>query len=69
MKTEGQRESALEVRDFYDQYPYPPPVEDFDTCRENWQDPARERWASHRFWPTGDFALELLSFNIERVIS
>jgi SAM-dependent methyltransferase len=42
---------AEEVRDFYDRYPYPPPVETLDTYRQTWQDPARRRADYHLFWP------------------
>jgi SAM-dependent methyltransferase len=42
---------AEEVRDFYDRYPYPPPVEGLDTYRQTWQDPARRRADYHLFWP------------------
>ncbi len=40
-----------EVRDFYDRYPYPPPVESLDTYRQTWLDPARRRADYHLFWP------------------
>ena len=42
---------AEEVRDFYDRYPYPPPVESLDTYRLTWRDPARRRADYHLFWP------------------
>ncbi len=40
-----------EVRDFYDRYPYPPPVESLDTYQQTWRDPARRRADYHLFWP------------------
>ncbi len=43
---------AEEVRDFYDCYPYPPPVDNLDKYRQPWQDPQRRRADYHLFWPT-----------------
>jgi SAM-dependent methyltransferase len=40
-----------EVRDFYDRYPYPRPVDDLDRYRTLWQDPQRRRADHHLFWP------------------
>jgi 2-polyprenyl-3-methyl-5-hydroxy-6-metoxy-1,4-benzoquinol methylase len=40
-----------EVRDFYDRYPYPRPVEDLDFYREQWEDPERRRADFHVYWP------------------
>lgn len=42
---------AEEVRDFYDRYPYPPPVDSLDTYRQTWRDPVRHRVDYHLFWP------------------
>src|SRR5208282_208233 len=42
---------AEEVRDFYDRYPYPPPVEDLGKYRRRWQDEQRRRADYHLFWP------------------
>jgi len=42
---------AEEVRDFYDRYPYPPPVEDLEKYRRLWQDKQRRRADYHLFWP------------------
>ena len=39
-----------EVRDFYDRYPYPPPVDDLEKYKKNWQDRERRRAAYHLFW-------------------
>jgi len=39
------------VRDFYDRYPYPPPVDSLEKYREHWQDPQRRRADYHLFWP------------------
>ena len=42
---------AEDVRDFYDRYPYPAPVESLDTYRRHWADPQRRRVDFHLFWP------------------
>ncbi|MGB6519679.1 MAG: class I SAM-dependent methyltransferase [Candidatus Cybelea sp.] len=38
------------VGDFYESHPYPPPVDDLEAYRRNW-DEARRRAESHLFWP------------------
>jgi len=43
--------AAGEVRDFYDRYPYPRPVESLENYRLLWQDPQRRRADYHLFWP------------------
>lgn len=40
-----------EVRDFYDRYPYPPPVDNLEKYQQCWQDPHRRRAEHHLFWP------------------
>jgi SAM-dependent methyltransferase len=40
------------VQDFYERYPYPPPVESLDRYRANWQDPQKKRSDYHLFWPS-----------------
>jgi SAM-dependent methyltransferase len=40
-----------QVEDFYDRYPYPPPVESLDQYRRAWQDPRKRRADYHLFWP------------------
>jgi SAM-dependent methyltransferase len=42
---------ADEVRDFYDHYPYPPPVDSLEKYRQHWQDRQRRRADFHLFWP------------------
>jgi SAM-dependent methyltransferase len=42
---------AEEVRDFYDRYPYPPPVANLEKYQRQWQDPQRRRADFHLFWP------------------
>jgi SAM-dependent methyltransferase len=44
-------EGAEGVRDFYDRYPYPRPVDSLDNYRRLWQDPPRRRADYHLFWP------------------
>ncbi|MEY2930545.1 MAG: hypothetical protein RL033_1294 [Pseudomonadota bacterium] len=39
------------VRDFYERYPYPRPVESLDGYRLRWQEPNRRRADFHLFWP------------------
>lgn len=43
------------VRDFYDRYPYPPPVDDLDAYRRRWEDRQRRRADAHLFWPEEPF--------------
>jgi SAM-dependent methyltransferase len=43
---------AEAVRDFYDRYPYPPPVDNLEKYRQLWQDQQRRRADYHLFWPT-----------------
>jgi SAM-dependent methyltransferase len=40
-----------EVRLFYDQYPYPQPIDSLDKYRQLWQDLPRRRADFHLFWP------------------
>jgi SAM-dependent methyltransferase len=42
---------AVRVRDFYDRYPYPPPVDSLDSYGRLWQDQSRRRADYHLFWP------------------
>ena len=39
------------VKDFYERYPYPPPIDDLDGYRRRWQDPNRRRADFHLYWP------------------
>ena len=43
------------VRDFYEQHPYPPPVDDLDRYRETWAGAGRRVLESHLFWPNEPF--------------
>jgi SAM-dependent methyltransferase len=40
-----------QVRDFYDRYPYPPPVGSLDRYRQLWQDRTRRRADYYLYWP------------------
>src|SRR5271169_567383 len=54
-KTDGRLQVpgvADQVRDFYDRYPYPPPVDNLEKYRRLWQDQQRRRADYHLFWPT-----------------
>jgi SAM-dependent methyltransferase len=44
-------DAAEAVRHFYDQYPYPRPIDDLEKYQRNWQDPQRRRADFHLFWP------------------
>jgi SAM-dependent methyltransferase len=46
---------AKEVRDFYDRYPYPPPVDNLEQYQQRWQDHQRRRADFHLFWPACAF--------------
>jgi SAM-dependent methyltransferase len=42
---------AEQVQDFYDRYPYPPPVDSLEQYRRAWQDERKRRADHHLFWP------------------
>jgi len=42
---------ADEVKDFYERYPYPRPVDSLEQYRRLWEDPLRRRADHHLFWP------------------
>ena len=42
---------ATAVRQFYDRFPYPPPLHDLEKYRQRWQDPQKRRAEFHLFWP------------------
>lgn len=44
-------DAAEQVRNFYDRYPYPPPVDDLDKYRGLGQDRLRRRAEYHLIWP------------------
>jgi SAM-dependent methyltransferase len=43
---------ATEVQDFYERYPYPPPLDSLEAYKQIWRDPRRHRADFHLFWPT-----------------
>jgi len=43
--------AAAAIRDFYDRYPYPPPLTDLDPYRQYWADAQRRRAEFHLHWP------------------
>jgi SAM-dependent methyltransferase len=47
--------ASAEVRNFYERYPYPRPVESLDNYRRLWQDEQRRRAEFHLFWPGKPF--------------
>jgi SAM-dependent methyltransferase len=46
---------AKEVRDFYERYPYPPPVKTLEKYQRLWQDRQRRRADYHLFWPNHSY--------------
>ena len=46
------RDIAEEVRDFYERYPYPRPVQSLEAYRQLWTDRSRRRADFHLFWPS-----------------
>jgi len=46
---------AAAVKDFYERYPYPRPIDDLDNYRRRWQDPNRRRADFHLLWPDKPF--------------
>jgi SAM-dependent methyltransferase len=49
---------AEEVRDFYDRYPYPRPVDSLEKYRRLWQDKERRHADYHLYWPTRPYREE-----------
>ena len=43
------------VRNFYDRYPYPPPIDDLEKYRQLWEDRQRRRVDYHLFWPNRSY--------------
>jgi SAM-dependent methyltransferase len=46
---------AEEVRDFYDRYPYPQPIDNLEKYQRQWQDLARRGADYHLFWPARSY--------------
>ena len=55
----GASDDANKVRTFYEDHPYPPPVEDLDRHQQTWRNPLRRRVEFHRLWPRRPFQEEL----------
>ena len=47
------------VGEFYTHHPYPPPVENLDRARDEWQDPNRHRAEYHIYWPERTYRADL----------
>ena len=47
--------AAEEVRDFYDRYPYPRPIDSLEKYRRLWQERPRRRADYHLFWPARSY--------------
>src|SRR5215469_11303776 len=47
------------VKNFYERYPYPPPVHDLDSYREQWRDRGRRLAYFHLCWPTRPYTENL----------
>ena len=47
------------VRDFYERYPYPGPVENLDKYKIQWQDQQRKRADYHLYWPARSYREDL----------
>jgi hypothetical protein len=50
--------SSDPVCDFYTDHPYPPPVENLDRARDEWDD-NRRRAEYHLFWPHHKYCADL----------
>src|SRR5262249_11148096 len=42
---------AADVQDFYERYPYPPPVDSLGNYRRSWENPQKRRAEHHLLWP------------------
>ena len=49
---------ATTVKDFYERYPYPPPIADLENYRRRWQDQNRRRADFHLLWPDKPYTEE-----------
>jgi SAM-dependent methyltransferase len=49
---------AAAVKDFYERYPYPRPIDDLDNYKRRWQDRNRRRADFHLFWPDKPYTEE-----------
>ena len=49
---------AAAVKDFYEQYPYPRPIDDLNHYQRRWRDRNRRRADFHLFWPDKPYTEE-----------
>jgi SAM-dependent methyltransferase len=49
----------ISVDEFYERYPYPRPIDELDSYRRVWRDPARRRAEFHLYWPTMPYREDL----------
>jgi SAM-dependent methyltransferase len=47
----NEKDEIAEVQDFYERYPYPPPINDLEKYRLRWQQLGRRRADFHTLWP------------------
>ena len=47
------------ISEFYNAHPYPPPVENLDRARDEWQDRSRHRAEYHLLWPNKPYRADL----------
>ena len=47
------------ISEFYNAHPYPPPVENLDRARDDWQDPNRHQAEYHLLWPNKSYRADL----------
>ena len=52
------RDAAEAVKDFYERYPYPPPIETLHNYRQRWLERSRRRADFHMFWPDRSYTEE-----------
>lgn len=48
-------DAGEEVRDFYERYPYPRPIDSLENYRQLWQDRHKRRADYHLFWPARSY--------------
>ena len=47
------------ICEFYTNHPYPPPIENLDRARDQWQDPNIHRAEFHLLWPDKEYRAEM----------
>ena len=58
-KTSKRRVSADPIREFYTRHPFPPPVENLDRARDQWQDHNVHLAEYHLLWPNKEYRADL----------